>query len=85
MKGGEDYNGDQESPGKKSEENHEKEITHSAMGYISIHSYESLPRRRSSWFCFSMHGRLKATHILMGNEFPGRRRAYHAQAELYEG
>jgi hypothetical protein len=36
MKGGEDYNGDQESPGKKSKKDHEKEITHSAMGYLSL-------------------------------------------------
>jgi len=34
MKGGEYYNGDQESPGKKSEKDHEKEITYSAMGYL---------------------------------------------------
>jgi hypothetical protein len=32
-KGGENHYGDQESPCKKSEKDHEKEITHSAMGY----------------------------------------------------
>ncbi len=32
MKGGDEYNGDKESPGKKSEKDFEEEITYSATG-----------------------------------------------------
>jgi len=51
--GGEEQNGcDKESPGKEGEEDPQKEII-IKIEFYPLQSNEYLPRRRSSWFCFS--------------------------------
>jgi hypothetical protein len=70
MKGGEDYNGDQESPGKKSKKDHEKEIiTHSAMGYLSIAM--NLYHEETFVVLFFSPVRRQATHYPQAGRVPG--------------
>jgi len=76
MKGGEDYNGDQESTGKKSKEDHEKEITYSAMGFylsIAMNLYHEEDFRG-----FVFRRVFGADDILWQDGLPGRKSSHHA-------